>query len=198
MAARTKTIDDLRVPIADLRLRKRSFADRKSHAARARAGYTLAESLIASVVLAASVVGIAGTLSASYKQNAVRGNQTIALALAQQLMEEIAARPLELPATQTNKPGWSGGQTDRRQYDTIDDYHGYADLSNSIAAADGSTLDLGNGETYTRSVQVTTNALPAGLTGTASDFVMVTITVAMSHGQQTQVSQLFTRVTVYR
>src|SRR5215207_5072256 len=100
---------------------------------RARAGgFTLAESLIASVVLAAAVVGIAGTLAASYQQDTVRGNITTAINLAQQLMEEIAARPLELTSGATNKPGWSSGQTDRRQYDTIDDYNGYTDFSSSI------------------------------------------------------------------
>jgi type II secretory pathway pseudopilin PulG len=164
----------------------------------ARAGYTLAESLIASVVLAAAVVGISGTLTASYKQNAVRGNTTVSLALAQQLLEEIAARPVELPAGQTDKPGWAAGQTDRQQYDTIADYNGYTDLSHSVVAADGSVLDLGDGDNYTRSVGVTTGAIPPGMTGNANDFVMVTITIQGPRGLKQQVSQLFTRVTFFR
>ena len=162
-----------------------------------RGGYTLAESLIASVVLAASVVGIAGTLSASYQQNTVRGNTTTALNLAQQLMEEIAARPVEL-TTGTNQPGWSNGQTDRRQYDTIDDYNGYTDLSGAIQAANGTTLNLSNGGTYQRTVTITSGAVPSGLTGPSSDFVLVTVTVSMPHNQSASVSQLFTRVTHYR
>jgi Tfp pilus assembly protein PilV len=161
-------------------------------------GFTLAESLIASVVLAAAVVGIAGTLAASYQQNTVRGNTTTALNLAQQLMEEIAAKPLELPAGQTNKVGWSAGQTDRRQYDTIDDYNGYTDFSGSVQTAGGSTVNLNNGGAYQRTVTVTSGAVPSGLTGPASDFVLVTVTVQMPHNQSTSVSQLFTRVTYYR
>ena len=161
-------------------------------------GYTLAESLIASVVLAAAVVGIAGTLSASYQQSAVRGNLNTALILAQQLMEEIAAKPVDVPSGQTDKPGWSQGQTDRTQYDNITDYDGYTDTSDSVKAWDGSTVDLGEGGSYTRTVTVTQNALPSGLTGTASDFYLVTVTVTMPHNQSTSVSQLFTRLTMYR
>jgi prepilin-type N-terminal cleavage/methylation domain-containing protein len=165
---------------------------------RQRAGYTLAESLIASVVLAIAIVAISGTLAASYQQNNVRGNTTTALNLAQQLMEEIAAKPIDLPTGQTNKPGWQQGQTDRRQYDTLDDYNGYTDFSGTIQAADGSTVNLSNGGTYQRTVSVQSGAVPAGLTGPPADFVMVTVTVKMPHSQSTSVSQLFTRTTRLR
>jgi Tfp pilus assembly protein PilV len=167
--------------------------------ARARTGgFTLAESLIASVVLAIAIVGIAGTLAASYQQSNARGNTTTALNLAQQLMEEVAAKSIDPPAGQANKPGWAQGQTDRRLYDTIDDYHGYADFSGTIQAANGSTVNLSNGGSYQRSVNVESGAVPAGLTGPAADFVMVTISVNMPDNQVIRVSQLFTRVTRFR
>jgi len=164
----------------------------------ARRAFTLAESLIASVVLAASVVGISSVLSASYQQSGIRGNMNTALELAQELMEEIAATPMDVPTGQTNKPGWSSGQTDRTQYDTLDDYNGYTDTSGSIQAWDGSSLDLGNGGSFTRTVTVTSSALPSGMTGTAADFMLVTVTVQMPHSQSISISQLFTRVTMYR
>jgi prepilin-type N-terminal cleavage/methylation domain-containing protein len=157
----------------------------------ARQGFTLAESLIASVVLAAAVVGIAGTLSASYQQSSVRGNMNTALQLAQALMEEIASRPIDVPSGQTDKPGWISGQTDRTQYDNVIDYNGYTDVGSSITAWNGSTIDLSN-------VYVTQNALPSGMTGTASDFYLVTVTVQMPKSQSISISQLFTRVTMYR
>jgi len=153
--------------------------------------------MIASVVLAIAVIAISATLSASYKQNSVRGNVTTAVGLAQQLMEEISAKPMDLPAGQTNHPGWSAGATDRSNYDTPEDYNGYSDLSNSVSA-DGTTFDLGDGGSYTRSVTVQTNAIPASLTGNAGDFMLVTVTVTMPHGERTTVSQLFTRTTIMR
>ena len=158
--------------------------------------FTLAEGLIASVVLAAAVIGIASTLSASYRQASVRGQTSTALLLAQQLMEEIASKPFEVAGT--DQPGWSLGQTNRAQYDTIDDYDGYTDLSSSIKTSSGTTLDLGDGQSYTRSVSVEENALPAALSGDSSDFKLVTVTVDMPQGQSVSVSQLFTRVTMYR
>lgn len=175
----------------------RSTALTNAHRGAAR-GYTLAESLIASVVLAIAIVAIAGTLAASYQQNAIRGNTTSAMNLARQLMEEIAAKPIDLPAGQTNNPGWQNGQTDRRQYDTIDDYNGYTDFSGTIQAADGSTVNLSEGGTYQRSVTVQSGAVPAGLTGPAADFVMVTVSVKMPHSQNMSVSQLMTRTTRLR
>ena len=154
--------------------------------------------MIASVVLAASVVGIATALSASYQQNAVRGNTTTALTLAQQLMEEIASKPMELPAYMTNRPGWSAGAVDRRQYDTIDDYHGYSDVSSSIQTVDGTQYNLGDGGAYTRTVTVTPSARPTGLTGPAEDFMKVTITVQMPRSQSLSIEQYFTRATLQR
>lgn len=154
--------------------------------------------MIASVILAASVIGLAGVLAASYQQSAVRGNTATALALAQQLMEEIASKPLDLPVYVTNQPGWSSGQVDRRQYDTIDDYNGYVDVSGSIQTQSGAIVNLGDGGAYTRIVSVTPGAQPAGLTGPAGDFVEVTVTIQMPRSQELSISQLFTRATLYR
>jgi hypothetical protein len=112
-------------------------------------------------------------------------------------MEEIASKPMSVAAGQTDQPGWSTGHTDRSQYDTIDDYNGYTDTSGSIAA-DGATFDLGDGGSYTRTVSEQSNALPSGLTGTASDFLLVTVTVSMPHSQSLSISQLFTRTNLLR
>lgn len=153
--------------------------------------------MIASVVLAASVIGIAGALAASYQQSSVRGNTATAMALARQLMEEISSVPLD-PVGSTNAAGWSAGQHDRTLYDTIDDYHGYTDSSAALTTTDGTAIDVGDGATYTRTVSVQANALPSGLTGTAANFSLVTVSVAMPRGQTMSISKLFTRTTICR
>jgi prepilin-type N-terminal cleavage/methylation domain-containing protein len=173
------------------------IANRKSQIANGRRGFTLAESLIASVVLAVAVIGISWTLAASYQQSAVRGNKTTALSLGQQLMEEIASKPMD-PPTSTDHGGWSAGYTNRKDYDTIDDYNGYTDVSSALPLNDGNSIDAGDGGSYTRTVTVTQNAVPTGMTGTAADFMLVTVKVAMPHGQSTSLSQLFTRATICR
>ena len=47
-------------------------------------------------------------------------------------------------------------------------------------------------------VTVTPNARPTSLTGPPADYMLVTVTVAMPHGQTTSLSQLFTRATLCR
>jgi type II secretory pathway pseudopilin PulG len=175
------------------------IANPKSQIANRRA-FTLVEATIASVVLSVCVVALSTTLSASYQQNRTRGQSGTAIVLAQQLMEEIASKPIDAPAGTTDKPGFSAGQSDRRFYDTIGDYNGYVDTASSVELWDGSSVDLSDGGSYVRSVSVQTNARPAALNGygNAGDFVLVTVTVTMPSGQRTALTQLFTRVTMYR
>ncbi len=151
---------------------------------------------MASVVLAAAVVGIAGSLGAAYKQNSATEDSGVALDLARELMEEVSSKSFD-PSGSPNAAGWPS-VTDRKLYDTIDDYSGYQDSSDSIRMWNGSNIDAGNGTVFTRAVVVQNNARPAGLTGTAGDFVLVTVTVTAPSGQKYAISQLCTRYTVVR
>ncbi len=112
-------------------------------------------------------------------------------------MEEVTALPFDPPSGTTDQPGWPT-VTDRTKYDTIDDFNGYTDTSDAIQMWNGSSIDAGNGTVFTRQVTVTPNALPAGLTGTAGDFEMVTVTVTVPTGNAYSISQLCTRATVER
>jgi Tfp pilus assembly protein PilV len=161
----------------------------------AHRGFTLVEGLMASVVLAAAVIGIAGSLGAAYKQNSATEDSCVALDLARELMEEVSAKPFD--TTGTNAAGWPT-VSDRKLYDTIDDYNGYHDSSDAIPMWNGTNIDAGNGTVFTRAVSITSNARPTGLTGTTSDFVLVTVTVTAPSGQTYSISQLCTRFTVAR
>jgi prepilin-type N-terminal cleavage/methylation domain-containing protein len=126
-----------------------------------RSGFTLIESLIASVVLAIAVVGIAGALGASFKQTSALDNDAAAVAVARALLEEAASKPF---AASTAASKASAGNLDRSTYTNVADYHGYHDTSPFTTFA-GGTVDLGTG--YTRSVTYT---VPASVTvgGTTS------------------------------
>src|SRR5688572_24281467 len=96
-------------------------------------GFTLVESLIATVILAIAVIGIAGTLAATYQQSKEQTSSAESTQLARQLMEEISAKPFVLPVTEAvNTPGYAAGNTNRAQYDEISDYHGFTDVSTNI------------------------------------------------------------------
>ena len=157
--------------------------------------FTLAESLIASVVLAAAVIGIAGSLSASYQQSEFQEDSATALDLARELMEDVSAMPFDPPGG-TNAAGWPT-VTDRTKYDTIDDYNNYQDVSDATKLFNGTTKDVANAGGFTRTVGVV-YGVPAGLTGNTNDFAMVSVTVQAPNGRSVKLQQLCTRVTVVR
>jgi prepilin-type N-terminal cleavage/methylation domain-containing protein len=182
-----------------------------------RSGFTLAESLIASVVLAVAVVGVSGAMMASYQQSAASESDSIAISLGKSLMEEIASRPLSLPDATA---GWPS-VTDRTIYDTISDFNGYTDKV-SAAVSHTSTLSAGtfsgalpsvtavtdgstslSPEQYLRSVSVTypTSLFGKSVSGgdfASGDFALVKVTVTGSDGASLTLSRLISNVTVSR
>ncbi len=159
-----------------------------------RRGFTLVESLIASVVLAVAVVGIAGTIAASHQQSKDQIAVAEATRLARQLMEEISSRPFDVPAgSPSNATGWSGGNPNRTLYDDVSDYHGYADNSASITTQGGVTQSFGTAGPYGRSVSVTEGSVPQGHTAPAADFKHVKVTVTRPRGPAIVISKIFTR-----
>src|SRR3712207_959141 len=86
-------------------------------------GFTLAECLIASVVLSVTVLGVCGALTTASAQVDAMEVEAHCLSLARQLTEEIAARSFAPPASNDNA-GWSQGSAIRSLYDNIADYNG--------------------------------------------------------------------------
>jgi len=122
---------------------------------RMRRGFTLAESLIASVVLAVSVVGIMGPLSATYQQTRNQEESRIAVSLGRQLLDEISSKPFVDPSDFSTTLGPEADETSRAAFDNIDDYHGYHDSTDSSAAdfikrLDGSSLPWTSSQIYRR------------------------------------------------
>lgn len=158
-----------------------------------RRGFTLAESLIASVVLSIAVVAITGTLTATYQSVSTSAGTSEAVAMAQQLIEEIAAKPFAVPVGFTDNPGWPSGVTDRSTYDSLDDYDGYTDTSSAIKKLDGATVAAGSGEIFTRSVAITFGVHPTGHALPAGDCALVTVTITKPSGETIKISGMATR-----
>lgn len=102
-------------------------------------GFTLAESLLASTILAMTVCAITLPFTAGARNQQVNGRRTTAVTLASELMEEILSKPFNDPDGSSD-PGPEVGETDRSDYDNIDDYDGYAEQAGSLSSASGSTL----------------------------------------------------------
>jgi Tfp pilus assembly protein PilV len=168
---------------------------RQSIPGRFHSGFTLAESLIASVVLAAAVIGISGALTTSYQQSRFLDQTATALSLARELMEEIAAKPFSDPdgIAEASYPT-------RATRDNVADYHNYTDQSTTLATISGTVRNLTGSDVYTRAVTVTAGPKPSQLAASASidNFKTVTVLVTTPSGQKVTISQLMTNAKIER
>jgi Tfp pilus assembly protein PilV len=163
------------------------FRDRRHSA------FTLAEALIASVVLAISVVGIAAALACSSQQSLATDETAVTTALGKQLLEEIAAKPFPIAGVTTN-PGWSAGNRDRSTYDDAADYNGYTDTT-PITTLAGATINPGG--PYARSVAFVQRVNPSDTPGNG-DFGLITVSVTGPSGTTTLFSRIVTNVNTVR
>lgn len=111
-------------------------------------GFTLLEALLAAVVLAIVVGAVIIPFSAGAANTAQDARTTLAVNLAQDLMEEILAKPFNDP------DGTEVGETGRSTWDDMDDYHGYSESEGTIAGFDGVTVDDPASLALTRSAVV--------------------------------------------
>ncbi|MCS7034281.1 MAG: prepilin-type N-terminal cleavage/methylation domain-containing protein, partial [Phycisphaerae bacterium] len=95
---------------------------------RSRPGFTLAESMIAVVIVGMVAAALAGVLAAAYQQQAFAREQSAMLQAARALLEEIAALPFTEPDG-SNGGGFLDGNMDRATYNDLFDFDGYSDLS---------------------------------------------------------------------
>src|SRR2546421_10312427 len=100
---------------------------------RAGRGFTLAEGLLAVVVLSVAVGGIMAPISASYQQTRAVSQTTTAISMAQQLLDEILSKPFVDPTDLSTTLGPEADELNRAAFDNMDDYHGYHDTTDSTA-----------------------------------------------------------------
>lgn len=158
------------------------------------AGFTLAEAMIATFILAVATTGIAGLLASSSQQSDAMQSSSVSQELARQMMEEIAAKSVA-DADGNISLGPEAGENTRSSFDQIDDYDGYTDTTSSIAMLDGTSVDLGEAQTYTRTVEVEYRAAPAGAATSSTDaaFCVVTIDIRRTGAAPATLVRLFAR-----
>lgn len=157
-----------------MRLAKATGRTRPFHSAR---GFTLAEALLASTILA--IVGATTTLP--FVAGVQRTNEAArleqAVALGQAMMEEILARPFFVPGVRTPAPGPDWGETSRDKFDNIDDFHGFSESASglkdyrNVAITDASCAGLW------RDVTVTYVTFPNQASSDTNCFVLIRVRV---------------------
>jgi Tfp pilus assembly protein PilV len=162
---------------------------RGNHRRDARAtAFTLAEGMMAVVVLAMAVGAMMGPITASYQQTRTVKQTTTAISMAQQLLDEIVSKPFVDPTDLSMTLGPEADELGRSSFDNIDDYHGYHDSTDTTAAdsmktAAGATITWDSNDIYSRAVTVEYRATPDGPAVAAGDYLMVSVKVTMPHGQ---------------
>lgn len=150
-------------------------------------GFTLAEGLLASVVLAMAVVAVAGALSAAGGQSGELERRTAMVTLAQELIEKIASLPVDPPANSV--AGFLQGNTDWTSYDDINDFAGFTEqISVPVLGGGSPTLLL------TRTVAVQRLSAPDGLPMIDGPFARVTVRIESGDGRVFSVHYLTARV----
>ena len=96
-------------------------------------GMTLLEALLAAVVLAMAASAVVMPYTAGARCAAQDARQTIAVNLAQDMMEEILSKSFR-------DPDGEAGESGRGTWDDIDDYDGYAEQAGSICSFDGAPV----------------------------------------------------------
>lgn len=149
--------------------------------ATARNGFTIAEGLIASAVLATAVVAICAAVMAGHSQGTYTEHADRALKLAEELAEYIAVMPYNDPQG-ASTPGPDSGESGISAFDNADDFHGYSEAAGAIRDVAGNLYPAAY-QVFSRSVTaVYTTQTVAQLGGTING-LRVTVTVTDAQGQ---------------
>lgn len=142
----------------------------------ARQGFSLIEAMIASTILAATVTAVSLPFTAGAQNEQDSARLTVAVALAEGLMEEILSKPFDDPAG-NQTPGPEAAETSRSSYANIDDYHGYAEAAGQIKDASGAVFTDPLATGLSRSATVEYVYLSGQSAAQQASVVRVTVTV---------------------
>ena len=154
---------------------------------RRQVGFTLAESLLAAVVLSVAVLAVGAALNAGHMQGAHAMHTQRATKLADELLEYLLARPYYDPQGGVN-PGPELGEIGLEDFDNMDDFHGWSEAVGELTDMTGGGYPA-EYEVFSRSVSANyTNVTVPGL-GDPIPGLMVIVSVRDKVGQTWQVTR---------
>lgn len=101
-----------------------------------RGGFTIAEGLIASGVLAITVMAIIAPFSTAARCEHEDARMAVGSFLAKEMMEEVLSKPFDDPDGDDDVVGPGSGESGRDDFDNIDDYHGWTESSEGSGIRD--------------------------------------------------------------
>ena len=167
----------------------------RTHYCTSKRGFTLAEAMMAVVVLgiASASVLLPFVSGATVRAEGVR--RTLAAGLTSDLMEQILRLPFHDPDGEASdySPGPEPGETGPAKFDNIDDYHGYTESEGQIKDVAGVVFTDPKYVNFSRDVTCVYHAMspqPAPGSLAECDFISVTVQVKYSGKQMTTIVRL--------
>jgi len=157
-----------------------------------RQGFTLAEGLLASTVLAVAAGAMLLPFTVGARNNTVVVRQAVAVSLAEALLEEILVKPFYDPDGPSN-PGPEPGESGRDRFDNIDDYHDYTEAAGQLCDTTGSPITGASLAGYSRHATVNYLRLPGDPDDEDPTVVRVTVEVRRNGALVHRLSRLVGR-----
>lgn len=151
-------------------------------------GFTLLEGLIASVILSMSIIGIVVPFTAGAQNEREDGRRTLAIKLAQEMMEEVIAHSFNDGGTDLAM-GHEAGEV-RGTYDSLNDYDGYTETNGQIKDSAGNVIADPAAAGMTRTVSVSYVYMAGQSHLKPANFASVVVTVAYGNVTLASVSRL--------
>lgn len=143
----------------------------RTHYCTSRRGFTLAEAMMAVVVLGIAASSLLLPFVSGMSVRAEGINRTLAARLASDLMEEILRLPFHDPDDKTSySPGPDAGDLDN-----IDDYHNYTEEQGQVKDATGAVFNDSNYTRFSRTVICEYVRVPGESVLSPLKFIRVTV-----------------------
>ncbi len=143
----------------------------RTHYCTSRRGFTLAEAMMAVVVLGIAAASVLLPFMSGAAVRAEGINRTLAARLASDLMEQILRLPFHDPNDETS---YSLGP-ESGDFDNIDDYHGYNELQGQVKDATGAVFTDSNYTRFSRTVVCEYVRVPGESVLSPLKFIRVTV-----------------------
>ena len=167
----------------------------RTHYCTGRRGFTLAEAMMAVVVLGIAAASVLLPFISGAAVRAEGVNRTLAARLASDLMEQILRLPFHDPGGGASdySPGPEPGETGPANFDNIDDYHGYIEAQGQVKDAAGVVFTDPRYANFSRNViceYVTVPPQPEESDPSKCEFIRITVQVDYSGKQMATIVRL--------
>ncbi len=165
-----------------------------SYELRTKKGFSLAEAMMATVVLGIAAAGVLLPFTSGARVRAEGLRRTLAAKLAGDLMEQIVSKPFHDPdgSSYDYNRGPDAGESTFADFDNLDDFDGYAEPAGQVKDASGAVFTDSNYARFSRDVSCVYVTVPQQppLEESQCNFIRVTVRVYYDGGEIAVINRL--------